>query len=267
MDATRRAGALVVVVLLVWAAALRGEPVAVRHPEGVVHGFLVLRTLAGTTIGTGELLQVPRGAQIETRLTLRFKDGSLHEETALFSQRGQFRLIRDRLVQRGPSFPRALDMSIDTDRGVVTVRHSGDGTAKEAQESEHLAIPPDLANGLVATLLKNVRAAAPPASFSFIVATPRPRLIHLKVASAGEDRFRIGGEEHAATHYVLTPEIGGLAGMLASLVGRRPPDSHVWILGGAAPAFVRSDQPLYLNGPLWRIELTAPTWREGTPGQ
>jgi hypothetical protein len=27
-----------------------------------------------------------------------------------------------------------------------------------------------------------------------------------------------------------------------------------------APAFVKSESPLYPGGPLWRIELTGPTW-------
>lgn len=42
-----------------------------------------------------------------------------------------------------------------------------------------------------------------------------------------------------------------------------PPDSHVWILGGEAPAFVKSEQPLYFGGPVWRIELASPSWPRG----
>jgi hypothetical protein len=61
-------------------------------------------------------------------------------------------------------------------------------------------------------------------------------------------------------HYVLKVDIGGIKGVVAPLVGKQPPDSHVWILGGDAPAFVRSEQPLYNGGPLWRIELTSPVW-------
>ena len=55
-----------------------------------------------------------------------------------------------------------------------------------------------------------------------------------------------------ATHYILKVDIGGIAGVVAPLVGKQPPDSHVWILGGEAPAFVRSEQPLYNGGPVWR---------------
>jgi len=61
-------------------------------------------------------------------------------------------------------------------------------------------------------------------------------------------------------HYVLKVDIGGVKGVMAPLVGKPPPDSHVWILGGTAPAFVKSEQPLFNEGPMWRIELVSPAW-------
>ena len=60
-------------------------PVAVRHTEGVVHGFLVLRTLDGMPIADGDLTQVARGTRVTSRLVFHFKDGSSHDETAVFS--------------------------------------------------------------------------------------------------------------------------------------------------------------------------------------
>jgi len=72
--------------------------------------------------------------------------------------------------------------------------------------------------------------------------------------------FSTGGAARAATHYAVKVEIGGLSGWLAPLVGKQPPDSHVWILNGEAPAFVKSEGPLYFGGPIWRIELTCPVW-------
>ena len=54
--------------------------------------------------------------------------------------------------------------------------------------------------------------------------------------------------------------IGGIAGWIAPLLGKEPPNIHVWILRGKAPAFVKSEGPLYNGGPIWRIELTSPVW-------
>ena len=257
----RRHLVVFVFAALLWSVGVYGEPVAVRHTEGIVHGFLVLRTLDGTRIADGDLIQGARGTRVTSRLTFHFKDGSLSDETAVFSQRRQFRLISDRLVQKGPSFPTQMDMSIDAAAGNVTVRYTDD-KGKQKEEKEHLDLPPDLANGLILTLLKNVNPQAPPKTLAFVAATPKPRLVKLEVTPAGGERFATGGQRRSAMHYILKVDIGGLSGLVAPLVGKQPPDSHVWILGGEAPAFVKSEQPMFMGGPVWRIELVSPVWRE-----
>ena len=250
------------VAALAWCVTISGETVAVRHTEGIVHGFLALRMLDGTTIADGDLIQLARGNRVTTRLVFHFKDGSLHEETAVYSQRREFRLLSDHLVQKGPTFPQPLDLTI-AGAGDVTVRYTNDHGERKV-ESEHLDLPPDLANGMILTLLKNVRPDAPPKTLSYVAATPKPRLVKLAVTAVGQERFSTGGAGRTATHYVLKVEIGGVSGVLAPLVGKQPPDSHVWILGGEAPAFVKSEQPLYFGGPVWRIELVSPSWPRAT---
>jgi hypothetical protein len=251
--------AAAVACALAFPARSVGEQVAVRHTEGLVHGFLTLRTLDGTLIGDGDLVQTARGTRVTSRVVFHFKDGSVHDETAVFSQRQQFRLVSDHLVQKGPSFPHPIDMTIDALKGQVTVHYTDDhGQAKV--ESEHLNVPPDLANGLILTVLKNARREAPPKSVGFVAATPKPRLVKLAISAAGEDSFVTGSATRKSMHYVLKVDIGGVAGVVAPLIGKQPPDSHVWILGGEAPAFVKSEQPLYNDGPVWRIELVSPVW-------
>jgi len=43
-------------------------------------------------------------------------------------------------------------------------------------------------------------------------------------------------------------------------VGKRPPDLHIWIFEGDAPAFVREDGFAYEGGPILTIQLTSPVW-------
>ena len=257
-DVTRRVAAFIVAGLL-WPAVLAAEPVAVRHTEGIVHGFLVLRSLDGKALADGDLIQVARGNRVTTRLVFHFKDGSIHDETVVYSQRQRFQLLSNRLLQKGPSFPQPLEMTIDGVSGQVTVRYRNEH-GEQKVETEHIDVPLDLANGMMLTLLKNIRPEAPPNTVSLIAATPKPRLVKLAITAAAQERFSIGGSTRTATHYVLKVEIGGISGLLAPLVGKQPPDSHVWILGGDAPAFVKSEQPLYLGGPMWRIELVSPIW-------
>jgi hypothetical protein len=238
---------------------LSGEAVEVRHTEGVVHGFLVLRTLDGKAIADGDLIQTARGERVTTRLVFHFKDGSIHDETAIYSQRQRFQLVSDHLLQKGPTFHQPIEMSISAVSGQVTVTYTNEH-GEQKVETEHIDLPPDLANGVILTLLKNIRPSAPPKTLSMIAATPKPRLVKLAITAAGGERFSTGDSNRTATHYILKVEIGGISGLLAPLLGKEPPDSHVWILGGEAPAFVKSEQPLYLGGPVWRIELVSPVW-------
>ena len=97
------------VVVLLSTGAL-AEPVPVRFAEGIVHGFLSLRTADGALVANGDLIQVARGDRVTSRLVFHFKDGSLRDETSVFSQRQNFRLISNNLIQKGPTFPQPLDL-------------------------------------------------------------------------------------------------------------------------------------------------------------
>ena len=167
----------------VWTDAPSAEPVAVRV-EGLVHGFLSLRSPDGNVIANGDVIQNARADRVTSRLVFHFKDGSLSDETAVFSQRGQFTLISDHVVQKGPAFEHPLDMRIERTAGRVIVRYTND-QGEEKVEDEHMDPPTDLANGMIIVLLKNVRPEALPPSVSLIAATPKPRLVKLKITVGG----------------------------------------------------------------------------------
>lgn len=256
---SKRLAALLACIALLQPSALSAEQVAVRHTEGIVHGFLVLRTLEDNTIAEGDLTQLARGDRVTTHVVFHFKDGSVHEETTVFSQRGSFRLLSNHLLQKGPAFKRPMEVTTNGSTGEVTVRYT-DEDGREKVVTDRLKLPPDMANGIVSTMLKNIRPDATRMTVSMVVATPKPRLVKLVIARQGEEPFSIGGSGRKATHYVAKVEIGGAAGLVAPLVGKQPPDIHIWVLSGEVPAFVKSEGPLYEGGPIWRIELTSPVW-------
>jgi hypothetical protein len=244
--------------LALFPVALRAEQVVVRQPEGVAHGFLVLRSMDGAVLADGDLIQTSSGDRVTARLVFHFADGSIYDETTVYSQRLSFQLVSDHLLQKGPIFPQPLDMTVTRAGGRVTVNYTEDGKPKVADQQ--MTLPLDLANGLLLTLLKNLGPGSSGMRASMVAATPRPRLVALAVTSDGDDAVVIGGSKRKATHYVVKIEIGGVAGLLAPILGKQPPDMHVWILRGDAPAFVKSEGPLYVGGPLWRIELLSPVW-------
>src|SRR5579859_3468605 len=77
---------LIVFVALLKSGILPADQIPVRYTEGLTHGFLALRTLAGSTIAYGDMFEVARGGRVTLRLVFHFRDGSLHDETAVFSQ-------------------------------------------------------------------------------------------------------------------------------------------------------------------------------------
>jgi hypothetical protein len=247
------------------AGVLKAESVTVRHAEGVVRGFLVLRSVdSGAIIANGDLIQFSRGDRVTSRLVFHFKDGSLQDETAVFTQRERFRLLSNHLVQRGPSFPHPMDVLIDATSGNVTVRHRDDGKDKVIEK--RMELPSDLANGMMVTLLKNIAPDAPSTTVSMLFATPKPRLVKLEITPMGRESFSVGRASYKATRFNVKVEIGGLAGLLAPLLGKQPKDTSVWIVGGDAPGFVRSEGQFYEDGPIWRIELASPDYPRASAG-
>src|SRR5204863_5827003 len=65
---TMHVKALLVSAALLWPASLPAEQVAVRYTEGLVHGFLALRNMAGMALADGELLQIARGDRVTSHL-------------------------------------------------------------------------------------------------------------------------------------------------------------------------------------------------------
>jgi hypothetical protein len=256
---TRRAVAAILLAGLLVPGTLPAETVAVRHAEGLVRGFLVLRSLDGNFLASGDLIQTSRGDRVTSRLVFHFKDGSIQDETAIFTESGRFRLLTDHMIQRGPTFPQPMEVSIDAVGGRVTIRYREDD-GKEKTAEEQMSLPEDLANGIMLTLLKNIAPDAASTEVSMVVATPKPRLVKLVITPAGEDSFSAGSASHKAVRFNVKVELGGLVGLIAPLLGKQPHDTSVWILGGEAPGFVKSEGPMFQGGPLWRIELASPLW-------
>ena len=255
----RRGWAAILLTLALFAATpVTAEPVKVRLQEGNTRGFLVLRGPGGDPIAYGELGQKPAGKFLENRLLLKFKDGSVYDETLTFSQNGVFRLEAYRLTQRGPSLP-LTEVAFDRRSGRYTARTQDrkEGTVETAGGA--IDMPNDLYNGMALTLLKNLPAGATAAA-QVVIFTPKPRLIKMGLAQEGTDSVRIGGANRTANRYLVQLEVGGLTGVLASLVGKDPPDFRYWLIPGDVPAFGKFEGAMFLQGPTWRIEQTPIEW-------
>jgi hypothetical protein len=249
-------GALLLAPSLGWTQFAMAAPVPVRFFEGATRAFLLIHTVEGVFLGRGDLIQVVRGGEVDNRMVFRFEDGSVFDETVVFAQQRFFTLERYSLVQRGPAFKEDVEVSMER-TGKYRVKTKPHGEGKEKVFEGTLDLPPDVYNGLVLTIVKNLPKGASE-TIHLVAFTPAPRLIQLELAPAGEHKVLVGGVARTAVRYVLRPKLGVWLELFARLLGRLPPDSNAWIIHDEVPAFVRFEGQLSPTGPVWRVELTVP---------
>jgi hypothetical protein len=247
---------LFLILVSLVSSSLWATPIAVRHTEGVVRGFLALKSVDGKLLASGDALQSASGGKVTSRVVFHFADGSLHDETTVFTQNRNFQLVSYHLIQSGATFPRQMDVSIDAVSKTVTVRYQ-DKDDKPTSIEEKMDLPDDLANGMVPILLKNIEAASALTEVPMLVTTPSPRLIKLKITPGGETTFSSSGAVQKANRFNVKVDIGGFVGFLAKMVGKQPPDTSIWIVDGNVPGLIGSEGQMYQDGPIWRVELAS----------
>ena len=248
-----RAVLVLIATLQAMCVAEPPQPVPVHHIQGTSHAFLVLRAESGAVLGYGELLQLIHGDRVHSRLTYHFRDGSLDDDMTVFSQRTAFHLIRDHHVQHGPFFSQSSDCLVE-ESGNVTIR-TADKEGKEKVAISHIDLPPDISNGFTGTMLLNASPNSGPFKLGLIAPTGKGRLIQLSIGLAGEEPFSpVLGVRRKATVFRIHPELGGMAGVVAPVLGKQPKDVFVWILEGEVPGLVRVIGPLEEGGPVVSVE-------------
>jgi hypothetical protein len=246
------------ILMLITVAVASGQGIKVRMRDGSARGFLVLRSETGAVLASGEFSQIPQGDRVKVRVVFHFKDGSLDDETTVYSQDSTFRLISDHLVQRGRAFPEPFEMTIDVRSQTVNM-HALSKPDEDAK-TEHMEIPADLSNGMLFNVIKNLQSNAPEVKVPYLAPSPKPRMVKLAIAMEKEGQFTVATRRIKAAVWCIKAELGGLTGIVAPMIGKQPPDTHVWIAEGGVPTIVRVDTALYVGGPVWSIQLASPVW-------
>ena len=239
--------------------AAHAEQISVKHIQLPMHGFMVARSETGKIVARVEFAQDVQGDEVTMRLTHRFVDGSIDDETTTYRQQGTFRLVRNHHIQKGPFFAKPVDFAVEAATGTATSR-TADKNGKMQDESEHIDLPNDLANGFVGTLLLNVPQNTTPFRVGMLVPVGGGRLIRLLISRDSDQRFDLAGQILKATVFRIHPELGGIVGVIARLIGLQPKDVMVWVLEGDDPAVVRIVGQLGGYGPVVNSELGGTTF-------
>jgi hypothetical protein len=104
-------------------------------------------------------------------------------------------------------------------------------------------------------LLLNVQQNRTPFRVGMLAPFGGGRLIRLLISPDGEQPFQTTGQTLKATGFRIHPELGGIVGVIAQLIGLQPKDVMVWVQEGDDPAVVRIVGQLGGYGPVISSEL------------
>ena len=242
--------------LLAQPTAGKADPVPARLKQGVGHIFLLILDENGKMLAEGESLQMVKGYTVTTHTMFHFRDGSIDDETTIFEQRVNLRVLSDDHLQKGPAFPHPMEIRIEAVQGRVIVHDLESGKTS----THEMKIPFDLANGIVTQVLQNISPDTAETKVSYVLPTSKPRLATLVISRSGEDAYTLGGERQTAKKLELKVDLGGVAGLIAPMIGKEPKPTYAWMAGGHVPMFIRIQTQFYEGAPLWTIEQTAPVW-------
>jgi len=232
------------------------EPVAVRHRQGLMHRYFLLKAPGGKVLAGGEEISYAEGDTVHSKLIFRFRDGSVDDEETVFTEVGAFHLLSEHHIQKGPSFPTPLDLIIDVPSKKVTWLEQSRGGNR--YRSQHVDFPTDLANGMVPLLVENFPLGAPEMKLSWVAIALRPLVVTLSVRPVGAQTVDPDGVAQRTIEYVIHPELHGLVSFLAPLVSRQPADLDMWVSDDASQSFVQMTGPFYQGAPDWTVVSAGP---------
>jgi hypothetical protein len=135
----------------------------------------------------------------------------------------------------------------------------GQGWEREGHDRAHAT---DLANGMISLLPQSFPRTTGEMKVSYLAGASKPRVVKLLMTPAGKDSFRVAGARRTPNRFTIHVEICGVAGLIAPVIGKQPPDTKIWVIDAEVPTFLRMDAPFYQDGPIWTTEIAAPVWRE-----
>lgn len=247
--------------LFLGTSSLFASTIPVRHVEGISHGFLVLRDAAGKAIAYGDMIQDTHHGRVTSGLLFHFLDGSFYDDTTIYTEHGVFRVVSDHLIEKGPAFKQAMETWVNTRTGEFKAVTTDKG--KETVVTKKLKMPADLANGIIYVVIKNVDPKAS-ATVSMVVGTPKPRIVKLLISHEDGGAFEVGDMHRTAIHYVIKFDLGGVAGVVAPMIGKQPANTEIWISSEDVPTFLKWKGQLFEDGPIWTIELVTARWGPNT---
>lgn len=227
--------------------------ITVTNYAGTFHGSPELRDPNGKKLADGDYSQWVEGERLRVKITYRFNDRRLVEETADFRQKPE-------LVQENWSFRESKDGKLG--RNFVADFISGLATAEKEDNSEPKRWSEKVAPvrgqafagiGFVLALtnLRPRLVAREKIELQAVAFTPNPRVVSVEISHTGVDHIRMGDRQLKGDHFIIHPKIPRIARLFITA-----PDIHLWFTNSTTPQFLRTEGPLVEpSDPIIRFDL------------
>ena len=222
--------------------SLPTQGVALRYPQGDLHGFPSMSDASGKLIADGELIQKLKGDRLDVHAVWRFKDGRIAVEDDQLRLKPELRQDGFRWVERrGDKELRRI--VVDFRSGKATVTHFRDGEPETWNEKLDLPAGKAFTGYSTALAVSQLRDELADKEarreLTFVAFTPKPRTVSLEISRTQGVRIRAAGRELAADLFTLHPKLPFPISLFAGAK-----DAHLWFTHSAPPALLRAEQNL-----------------------
>ncbi len=228
-------------------------PIRLAYIEGDLAGLSSILSEDGkTVIGMIDYRQHLRGDVLEIVRIARFADGSSDEDEVRAHVGKTLRTIGGRSIIRNTKGVATVDIRIDVAKGRIT-GFSGLGKERKDYDQESSLSPATYWGPLIAILLKNFDKNAVDGQLRFhtVVATPKPRALHMELVRKEKTSLTRAGSRVPAQRFSLSPSINPLIDPLLRMV---VPKTDFFLQAGHPPALARFAGPRNYADQKIRIE-------------
>lgn len=230
-----------------------GDPIQLAWSEGDVAGMTAILAPDGTeTLGYVDYHQRRRGDVLSIVRIARFSDGSSDEDRVDARTGRTLETLRGRSIIRNTKGIATVDLTIDVAGGRIT-GFSGLGADRKSYD-EHVELPGGTYWGpLIFLVIKNFEgnAADDELTFRTVVATPKPRVLDMKLLREEQASIHRSGGRIDVRRFALRPTVHWL---IDPIVRRLAPETDFFVQWGAPPGLVRFDGPRNFADQKIRIE-------------
>ena len=200
--------------------------IEVTQIAGAAHAYPEMLDLNGKKLGPGEYVQDVEGSRLKVRITYHLADNRVIEEKGTFQQGPQFSQ-KEWSWQERRAGTMQREYLIHFDSGQATAHKRENGSEREWSKTLKIEPGQTFAGFGFTLVLQNLRdrlRKGEAITLKAVGFTPTPRVVSVKLTSAGTDRVPMSGRVLPGEHFLIQPQIPAIAKLFIKIS-----DTNIWL--------------------------------------